>query len=163
VSDFWRRWHISLSTWLRDYLFIPLGGSRGGRWRACRNLLITMALGGLWHGASWTFVAWGVFHGLLLVAHRLGRGVGEARAGPARARVRGAAGGPVVRTAATFLCVALGWVLFRAGTFAAAEEMFRRLFVRHVGLGCPLHDSLFWYTVALVAVCHGLARGDLWR
>ncbi len=70
VSEFWRRWHISLSSWLRDYLFIPLGGSRGGKWQTCRNLLITMTLGGLWHGASWTFIAWGLLHGLLLVGHR---------------------------------------------------------------------------------------------
>jgi alginate O-acetyltransferase complex protein AlgI len=161
VSDFWRRWHISLSSWLRDYLFIPLGGSRGGLWRTCRNLMLTMALGGLWHGASWTFVAWGVFHGLLLVAHRLWQGACEAR--PRLAELVGSAAGTVVRTATTFLCVALGWVLFRAGTFAAAEEMFRRLFVGHAGVGCPLHDSFFWYTVALVAGCHAAARGGLWR
>lgn len=66
-QDFWRRWHISLSSWLRDYLYIPLGGSRGGGWFTYRNLLITMVLGGLWHGASWNFVWWGVYHGLLLV------------------------------------------------------------------------------------------------
>src|SRR5438445_5255097 len=70
VSDFWRRWHISLSSWLRDYLFIPLGGSRGTEWQTRRNLLVTMTLGGLWHGASWTFVAWGALHGMLLIVHR---------------------------------------------------------------------------------------------
>src|SRR5437667_5899257 len=70
ISEFWRRWHISLSSWLRDYLFLPLGGSHGGNWQTCRNLMITMPLGGLWHGASWTFIAWGVLHGLLLVIHR---------------------------------------------------------------------------------------------
>ena len=70
VSEFWRRWHISLSSWLRDYLFIPLGGSRGGNFATCRNLMITMLLGGLWHGAAWSFIVWGVAHGLLLVAHR---------------------------------------------------------------------------------------------
>ncbi len=70
VSEFWRRWHISLSTWLRDYLFIPLGGSRGSGWMTARNLMITMTLGGLWHGANWTFVLWGVIHGVLLVSHR---------------------------------------------------------------------------------------------
>jgi alginate O-acetyltransferase complex protein AlgI len=161
VSDFWRRWHISLSTWLRDYLFIPLGGSRGSRWLTYRNLLITMALGGLWHGASWTFVAWGVFHGLLLIAHRLWQGACEAR--PRLARLLESAAGTVVRSATTFLCVALGWVLFRAGTFGAAAEMVHRLFVGHAGAGCPFHDSGFWYTVALVALCHGVARGGLWR
>jgi len=70
MSNFWHRWHISLSTWLRDYLFIPLGGSRGGRFQTNRNLFLTMALGGLWHGASWNFVVWGVFHGLALIIHR---------------------------------------------------------------------------------------------
>ncbi len=67
ISDFWKRWHISLSSVLRDYLYIPLGGSRHGEWKTCRNLMITMLLGGLWHGANWTFVAWGAYHGLLLV------------------------------------------------------------------------------------------------
>ncbi len=71
VSEFWRRWHISLSSWLRDYLFIPLGGSRGSQWFVARNLMITMTLGGLWHGASWNFVIWGVLHGMLLILHRL--------------------------------------------------------------------------------------------
>lgn len=70
-SDFWRRWHISLSTWLRDYLYIPLGGNRSGNVAAYRNLLITMMLGGLWHGASWHFVAWGVYHGLLLIVFKM--------------------------------------------------------------------------------------------
>jgi alginate O-acetyltransferase complex protein AlgI len=70
ISDFWHRWHISLSTWLRDYLFIPLGGSRNGRWGTNINLFWTMALGGLWHGASWNFLAWGIYHGLALIMHR---------------------------------------------------------------------------------------------
>ena len=69
-ADFWRRWHISLSTWLRDYLYIPLGGNRGGRRTHYRNLMITMVLGGLWHGAAWNFVIWGIFHGALLIVHR---------------------------------------------------------------------------------------------
>src|SRR6185295_19363586 len=67
IQDFWHRWHISLSTWLRDYLFIPLGGSRAGQWHTLKNLCITMLLGGLWHGASWHFVVWGGFHGVGLV------------------------------------------------------------------------------------------------
>ncbi len=71
VTEFWRRWHISLSSWLRDYLYIPLGGSRGGRFAFYRNLMITMVLGGLWHGASWNFVIWGFLHGLGLCAHKL--------------------------------------------------------------------------------------------
>ena len=69
-QEFWRHWHISLSTWLRDYLYIPLGGNRGGAAQTQRNLLVTMVLGGLWHGAAWTFVLWGVYQGLLLVRYR---------------------------------------------------------------------------------------------
>src|SRR6266849_3862156 len=71
VQDFWRRWHITLSTWLRDYLYIPLGGSRGGTWFTYRNIMITMLLGGLWHGASWNFVIWGGLHGAALVVERM--------------------------------------------------------------------------------------------
>ena len=70
VTEFWRRWHISLSSWLRDYLYISLGGSRGGPWKTYRNLTLTMLLGGLWHGAGWTFVAWGALHGVGLAATR---------------------------------------------------------------------------------------------
>lgn len=71
ITEFWRRWHISLSTWLRDYLYIPLGGNRQGEWKTYRNLMITMLLGGLWHGASWNFVVWGLFHGFILAVERL--------------------------------------------------------------------------------------------
>jgi D-alanyl-lipoteichoic acid acyltransferase DltB (MBOAT superfamily) len=71
ITDFWRRWHISLSTWLRDYLYIPLGGNRYGPWHTYRNLMLTMMLGGLWHGASWNFVIWGGLHGLYLSVHKL--------------------------------------------------------------------------------------------
>jgi alginate O-acetyltransferase complex protein AlgI len=69
-SDFWRRWNISLSTWFRDYVYIPLGGGRGGPWRWARNVLITFLLSGLWHGASWNYVLWGLYHGMLLIATR---------------------------------------------------------------------------------------------
>src|SRR5436305_7909021 len=70
IADFWHRWHISLSSWLRDYLYIPLGGNRGPRWFVYRNIMITMLLGGLWHGAAWTFVIWGALHGIALLVHR---------------------------------------------------------------------------------------------
>ncbi|MBN2561167.1 MAG: MBOAT family protein [Phycisphaerae bacterium] len=112
LTDFWHRWHISLSTWLRDYLYIPLGGSRGGRLLTYRNLMITMLLGGLWHGASWTFVIWGAIHGVaLIVCKRFGRGE-VPRDGP-----RTSATGGYVRTAmawaATLLVVHVAWVFFR--------------------------------------------------
>jgi D-alanyl-lipoteichoic acid acyltransferase DltB (MBOAT superfamily) len=115
-QDFWRRWHISLSTWLRDYLYIPLGGSRKGRLRTYVNLLVTMVLGGLWHGASWHFVVWGLYHGILLAAHRAGQeflGWGV--------RVSRTFWGLLARAVsitAMFHLVCFGWILFRADSMA---------------------------------------------
>jgi D-alanyl-lipoteichoic acid acyltransferase DltB (MBOAT superfamily) len=105
-SDFWRRWHISLSTWLRDYLYIGLGGNRGGELRTYRNLFLTLLLGGLWHGASWTFVAWGAYHGLLLIAYRLLGIRTEGRGTPWSLRL------PMGLLMFHLTCV--GWLLFRA-------------------------------------------------
>jgi D-alanyl-lipoteichoic acid acyltransferase DltB (MBOAT superfamily) len=109
--DFWRRWHISLSTWLRDYLYIPLGGNRGTKWQTYRALVLTMLLGGIWHGAKWTFVVWGVYHGVLLAAHRwltLDRGwsLPDTRAVRVASRVL------------MFHLVCLGWLFFRADSMA---------------------------------------------
>jgi alginate O-acetyltransferase complex protein AlgI len=161
VSEFWRRWHISLSTWLRDYLFIPLGGSRGTKARTARNLLLTMVLGGLWHGAAWTFVAWGALHGLLLVAHRAWQGACGAR--PRLDALLRTAPGTVARVAATFGCVCVGWVFFRATTFGAAAEVLRRLVVHVRGLPAPLVSSNVEWTLAAVLACHLLARGGVWK
>jgi alginate O-acetyltransferase complex protein AlgI len=154
VSEFWRRWHISLSSWLRDYLFIPLGGSRGGPWRTGRNLLITMTLGGLWHGASWTFALWGVLHGLLLVVHRRFQGFCSGR--DRLCLLLGSPGGTLARTACTFLCVSLCWVFFRAETFSSALAFLARLFRPGPGLPEPLPAFGFSLTVALVAATHFL-------
>jgi D-alanyl-lipoteichoic acid acyltransferase DltB (MBOAT superfamily) len=109
ISEFWRRWHISLSTWFRDYVYLPLGGSRGGRWRTLRNLVITMFLSGLWHGAAWNFVLWGLYHGLLLLLHALLRGTAGVRG---LMRGLGGLAGPL-SLLFTFHLVVLGWVLFR--------------------------------------------------
>ena len=131
ISEFWRRWHISLSNWLRDYLYIPLGGSRGGTIATCRNLLLTMTLGGLWHGASWTFVLWGVYHGLLL----------------AFARVVPVPAWAVARwtrplwVALTFLCVTVGWVLFRASSFADAATVLRGMLWPTTGAHLPTQQA----------------------
>src|SRR5262249_54068826 len=125
ITDFWRRWHISLSSWLRDYLFIPLGGSKGGRWLTYRNLLLTMALGGLWHGANWTFVAWGLLHGVLLVVHKAFADFCQGRT--LLKRVLESAPGTALRVGLTFLCVSMGWVLFRAPSFSAAATLLARL------------------------------------
>jgi alginate O-acetyltransferase complex protein AlgI len=161
VSEFWRRWHISLSNWLRDYLFIPLGGIRGSERQTCRNLLITMALGGLWHGASWTFVIWGVLHGVFLIIHRLFRSFCEGR--PRLATALQSWPGTVLRMGLTFQCVCIGWVFFRAPTFAAAADVLRRLFVPHTGqgLGLPL-ECLVWL-LACVIVCHTAAAPGWWK
>jgi len=114
ITEFWRRWHISLSTWLRDYLYIPLGGNRGSRARVYRNLMITMVLGGLWHGAAWTFVIWGGLHGGFLIVHRWSaeRATGEPLALWRR----------VTNTILTFHMVCGAWIFFRAGSFVDAAR-----------------------------------------
>lgn len=114
-SDFWRRWHISLSTWLRDYLYIPLGGNRLGPVRTYVNLALTMLLGGLWHGASWTFVVWGALHGLYLMIERLLYG-----SSLARLAIWGTGFGKVFLMLGTFAAVCVTWVFFRADAFSKA-------------------------------------------
>jgi alginate O-acetyltransferase complex protein AlgI len=161
ISEFWRRWHISLSSWLRDYLFIPLGGSHGSRWRTCRNLLITMTLGGLWHGANWTFVLWGVFHGGLLIGHRLFRGFCQYR--PGLDRLMHTLAGKSAGMALTFLCVCAGWVLFRATTFDTAGEIFKRLIAPHGGQGAPMHVTGLLLTIAVVMAAHALTWRKLYQ
>ena len=113
LQDFWRRWHISLSSWLRDYLYIPLGGSRGGALKAARNLMITMLLGGLWHGAKWTFLIWGGLHGLVLSLERAWRAM-RPSGWPALPRP--------IAILLTFHVVTLGWIFFRAESFVAARD-----------------------------------------
>jgi D-alanyl-lipoteichoic acid acyltransferase DltB (MBOAT superfamily) len=120
-QEFWRRWHISLSTWLRDYLYIPLGGSRGGPWRTAANLMATMLLGGLWHGASWTFVMWGALMGVYLVVHRLWA------AWPAVQLLRMQTWWLWVSRVLLFHAVCLGWVFFRSPTFGLAGTVLRQL------------------------------------
>ncbi len=120
IVDFWRRWHISLSTWLRDYLYIPLGGNRRGRLRTYANLIATMVLGGLWHGPKWTFVVWGGLHGVALACNRAFR----ERFGDV---LRQTPALRVVSTVATFHFVLLAWVFFRADSFRSARAVFGEL------------------------------------
>jgi len=126
IAQFWRHWHMSLSSWIRDYIFIPLGGSRGSTLVTAFNLLVAMALAGLWHGAAWTFVVWGLWHGAGLAACRWWQVV-------VVPRVRALSeGGPAVRfvsTVATFAFVGVGWLLFAAPSFGNAYQAFIRLFV----------------------------------
>lgn len=140
-SEFWRRWHISLSTWLRDYLFIPLGGSRSSKWLTYRNLLITMTLGGIWHGANWTFVVWGVLNGLLLCGHHWGT-VKCARSGaPARGLSL------LWRRFATFHLIAAGWLFFRAESVTQALQIGYRIMTdwQVTSLGVSMFFLLLFY------------------
>ena len=117
IIDFWRRWHMTLSRFLRDYLYIALGGNRHGKLRRYLNLFITMLLGGLWHGAAWTFLAWGALHGGVQVIERLGRAAfGDRKVIPT-----------VIGVLVTFHIVCLGWILFRAETFELAMAMLQGL------------------------------------
>lgn len=125
VSDFWQRWHISLSTWLRDYLYIPLGGSRCSKWMNYRNLFITMALGGLWHGAASHFLLWGAYQGLLLILHREYRHFVE-KIGISKAFL-GSKLYHIISIACTFQLVCIGWVLFRADSEKIAWHIIKQL------------------------------------
>jgi D-alanyl-lipoteichoic acid acyltransferase DltB (MBOAT superfamily) len=119
-TEFWQRWHISLSSWLRDYLYIPLGGNRGSTGRTYCNLMLTMLLGGLWHGAAWTFLAWGGLHGLILCSYRV---FGERLKLPGR-------WGHILATLGFFQLICLGWLFFRADSMAQAWEMLGLIFSR---------------------------------
>ncbi|MBI1396225.1 MAG: MBOAT family protein [Betaproteobacteria bacterium] len=140
ISDFWRRWHMTLSAFLRDYLYIPLGGNRLGSVRRYVNLMVTMLLGGLWHGASWTFVVWGGLHGLYLVVnhgyHALAGTRREAwsRVAPYRAAA----------WAMTFVAVVIAWVFFRAPTFDAANTVLRAMFGGGQSSSGGTDSAIFW-------------------
>ena len=153
VTEFWRRWHISLSTWLRDYLYIPLGGNRKGPRRMYANLMATMLLGGLWHGANWTFVAWGGLHGAALCLHRFflrrsGRKADAAR--PLRFA-------DIPAVLATFLVVDAAWVFFRAPSFSVARAYFAGLFSLRGGLAAA--SPVLFAKVAFFAAL--AAAGDI--
>jgi alginate O-acetyltransferase complex protein AlgI len=138
-SDFWRRWHISLSTWLRDYLYVPLGGNRHGELRTYANLMITMLLGGLWHGASWTFVAWGGLHGAYLATERWFN------------RSPGILG--------TFMIVTVTWVFFRAHTFTEAWDLLQSM----SGASGAGHRVLYWNDILIVALIVSAMLVAHWR
>ena len=139
VVEFWRRWHITLSRWIRDYIYIPLGGNRGGAMRASRNILITMGLAGLWHGASWTFVAWGLVHAFAIMgSHARGRGAASALPG-------------WLRTLVTFHFVTFAWILFRSRDMETAVRVATGPFVAPWGELLPaISANLFG--VALLVV-----------
>jgi D-alanyl-lipoteichoic acid acyltransferase DltB (MBOAT superfamily) len=138
IQDFWRRWHISLSTWLRDYLYIPLGGNRKGTVRTYVNLFLTMLLGGLWHGASYNFVVWGGLHGTALACNRAV--AGRQRATPTGVR-------RVVGVIVTFHFVCFAWIFFRAGTFDHA-----RLLLSQMAQLSTFHPNLHAEVLGVLAV-----------
>jgi D-alanyl-lipoteichoic acid acyltransferase DltB (MBOAT superfamily) len=174
-SDFWRRWHITLSAWLRDYLYIPLGGNRKGEFRTYINLMITMLLGGLWHGANWTFVVWGALHGTYLCVERLFRprnaSIDVSPAQEAIPLVPAVEAIPIVTTSAsfapalfkskamqkfllallTFFLVNVTWVFFRSPNFTTAWRLLTSMFTR-VNKGAPLLPTVDMIKVTVVIV-----------
>ena len=118
-SDFWGRWHISLSSWFKEYVYIPLGGSRAGRWKTYRNLFITMLLSGIWHGASWTFVVWGVFHAVYSVVHKIWKSSAMKTDKNAH---------PILSISANLVVICLSWIVFRASDMATAFDVVTGLF-----------------------------------
>jgi alginate O-acetyltransferase complex protein AlgI len=129
ITDFWRRWHVTLSAWFRDYLYIPLGGSHRGTLRTYAHLVIVFLATGLWHGASWTFVIWGAYHGALLIVERL-TGL-RTTTDPVRVAP--------LRRGLTFLLVVLGWVIFRSENLAYAGSFYQAMFSANVG---PIDESI---------------------
>lgn len=148
-TEFWHRWHISLSTWLRDYLYIPLGGNRNGKWRAHLNLMITMTLGGLWHGASWMYIIWGAWNGLLLVLHKMWVKVFNVKKNEAVNPFR-----RVLNIVVTFSLMAFGFIFFRAESMADACDMIAQIFT-------TFHPEVFGqliagYPMVMTAILLGL-------
>lgn len=149
IPDFWRRWHISLMSWFRDYLYIPLGGNRHGTLRKLRNTAIVFLASGLWHGANWTFVAWGLYHALLFLPSALFR----------RSSNAVSAFGKIARAAGTFLLVLPGWVVFRSSSLAQAGTYLAGMF--SPGRFGPTSCSrlpLLW--IALFMLAEGLSKGE---
>ncbi len=152
ITEFWRRWHISLSTWLRDYLYISLGGNRHGKLRQYVNLIITMLLGGLWHGASWNFVAWGGLHGVALAVHKLWMQVTGQRAGvPHRSRLAQAL---CVLLCFNFVC--LCWVFFRNREFSDSVTMITQIFTNFHAELLPQLLAGYWKVMALIVLGYAL-------
>jgi len=163
-SDFWRRWHITLSAWLRDYLYIPLGGNRKGKVRTYINLMITMLLGGLWHGANWTFVVWGGLHGLYLCVEKFVKDITAETTGPIKIKIVE----PAVTKASvmpvtigkkfsgflyamfTFFLVNVTWVFFRSSTFTKAWALLKSMFGNAEAGSTPLLSTLAIIKVAII-------------
>jgi alginate O-acetyltransferase complex protein AlgI len=142
-------------------LFIPLGGSRGSNWKTCRNLFLTMALGGLWHGANWTFVVWGCLHGTYNVVHRGFKAYCGDR--PRLDAVLTTMPGTLLRGVVTFLAVLAGWVVFRSTSLAAAGGVFHQLLVPCAGKTSPLPGLSLYVLLGVLAVGHAVGATGIWR
>jgi alginate O-acetyltransferase complex protein AlgI len=160
IAEFWRRWHITLSNWLRDYIFIPLGGSRGGFWFTARNLLITFALGGLWHGATWCWLVWGCMHAVMLIVHRAFRQFAEAR--PTLKWALETNVGTVARILVTLFFVTVSMV-FAQPSLTVALAVLKKMFVWEVGVGLPMDQNRLWWTVYLMIAGHLVTAFGLWK
>jgi alginate O-acetyltransferase complex protein AlgI len=156
VTEFWRRWHMSLSFWLRDYLYIPLGGNRGGALFVCRNLMITMLLGGLWHGAAWNYVVWGALHGVGLCANKLWREVRHRIPVP----IDAPGGWHVAAVVLTQLWVILAWVFFRCDSAAQATEVLGAILGLRPHPGAAVLPVEGWI-LAVIGVDHTLGNARL--
>jgi D-alanyl-lipoteichoic acid acyltransferase DltB (MBOAT superfamily) len=156
IIDFWRRWHMTLSRFLRDYLYIPLGGNRHGTARRYANLLLTMLLGGLWHGAAWTFVLWGALHGAYLVINHGWRAL---RAKLGHDLTRSTPWGRALACVVTFLAVVAGWVVFRADSMASAAVMLRGMAGLN-GFTLPDHWLAKWGELGVWLAANGVTFAD---
>lgn len=156
LTDFWRRWHITLSAWLRDYLYVPLGGSRFGSYRTLRNVMVTMMLGGLWHGANWTFVIWGTYHGVLLVGERYFSGTNRERSSEH-------VGARPIRAALTFALVVVGWSIFRSPNLTVAAHLLTAMVGGH-GAGASFIAAGTMPFIAMIVAAGLLAHAapDTW-
>jgi D-alanyl-lipoteichoic acid acyltransferase DltB (MBOAT superfamily) len=177
IPEFWRRWHISLSTWFKDYVYIPLGGNRVGKWRWYYNLFITFFISGLWHGANWTFAVWGALHGFYMVA--------DSAVGQGREWMRGKLTGRFARltfsgvnVALTFMLVAVAWIPFRAANFDHAWYVFTHLFtgctdwldvnavsIQFRGMGLHLDELVYCFIFAGMVVLYDLvdSHRNVWE
>ncbi|HIK11708.1 MAG TPA: MBOAT family protein [Oscillatoriaceae cyanobacterium M33_DOE_052] len=164
ISEFWRRWHMSLSTWLRDYLYIPLGGNRGTKLFAYRNLMLTMLLGGLWHGAGWNFVIWGGLHGGALVFHRVWSNLKLVRSWASAQKNSLALAQilPFIGAILTFYWVCLAWIFFRARDFHSAISTLQSFVLFHSNGTNQLDLNLLW-VFAFFALIHFATYRRLWH
>ena len=147
VTEFWKRWHISLSSWLQEYLYYSLGGNRKGKVRTYINLFLTMLFGGLWHGAAWTFVAWGAMHGFALIVHKLFMIWKETKFGDKKATNTI---WNIFSVAFTYIFVAFCWIFFRATSFNNAAEVMKGVFNMQIGISQPYTWSMFGLVLLVI-------------